>query len=395
MRRAGAFQGEAPLEDEGKSVTRAGTRTETLAAAGGEALMVPVLDSIDHCSSPEGSTVESLAHNVWFIEGHGQHGAGGMRMETGERVGYAVVLVAGQPYRRGQEICHSYSRSLSASTYLLRYGFIPRQTRGRVWLPLGGFPAGMEEASGSRGSDAKEEGAGARRLRALTRHRVAALARSTGLAHLLELESSVGLWAWVDSVSSSAVMCWLRIDVAGVDYMSRICAEEQGLNASIKGGAGEGGGETEAPSLSGVAASSASVGGSESAAQFVGGAGWWGGGEDGWRQGGAEQRGKCCLGELPDAGAEQRAWVRLRVISLAMARYLQQPLPPQPTLTSDQDQRRASLAGALRASAAAAWDAVGAAAKRRIRALARARQRRSSMQEEREQEDRRDDSYVS
>jgi hypothetical protein len=53
----------------------------------------------------------ALAGNTWYIE-----------EDSGGESGGRVVLVAGQPYRRGAEICHTYSRALSASAYMLRYG---------------------------------------------------------------------------------------------------------------------------------------------------------------------------------------------------------------------------------------------------------------------------------
>jgi hypothetical protein len=126
----------------------------------GRLLMVPVLDMINHCApragknppphSPTNQSTgaggdgrdvggsrgglgktgarQSLGHNQWYLEdrGLGWEGDG------------VVVVVAGQPYVSGTEVCHTYSRALSASSYLLRYGFIPGQTSRRVWLPLAG-----------------------------------------------------------------------------------------------------------------------------------------------------------------------------------------------------------------------------------------------------------------
>ena len=58
--------------------------------------MVPVLDSIDHCSSPRGSAAEALAHNAWFLqEASGAQGSSARGGVDGD----VVVLVAGQPYR--------------------------------------------------------------------------------------------------------------------------------------------------------------------------------------------------------------------------------------------------------------------------------------------------------
>lgn len=58
--------------------------------------MVPVLDSIDHCSSPRGSAAEALAHNAWFL----QEASGAQESSARGGVdGDVVVLVAGQPYR--------------------------------------------------------------------------------------------------------------------------------------------------------------------------------------------------------------------------------------------------------------------------------------------------------
>lgn len=58
--------------------------------------MVPVLDSIDHCSSPRGSSAEALAHNAWFLqEASGVEGSSA----RGGVDGGMVVLIAGQPYR--------------------------------------------------------------------------------------------------------------------------------------------------------------------------------------------------------------------------------------------------------------------------------------------------------
>ena len=237
-------------------------------------LLVPVLDTIDHCSSTHGTgrgagPVSALARNAWYIE-------------RGEGDAMAVTLVAGQPIQGGAKVCHSYSRGLSASGYLLRFGFIPEHTRARAWVPLGGGSAGLSDMnrSGRGAHSLSGELPFERDLPLLSRKRMQALALATGQPDLSALACARGFWLSLEEVLApeprglviSDIMCYLRVDAVGTDALAESC----------RGGDGGGG-----------------VAGSR------GGAG-----------------GGCCREALADDMAELAAWRRLRSMSLAVLRSL-------------------------------------------------------------------------
>lgn len=175
----------------------------------------------------------------------------------------------------------------------------------------------------------------------------------------------------VEDVSPSDVMCVLRIDTVAPSDMAQQCLQH--LQHTLAGGC-----RSE--------------------------------GEDGKAGGdGEREEGSCCRRPLRDWRSEERAWVRLRVLSLFMPRFLRTHSPPSSYATSasrsvphasmarvskrgaarerqwrvaaqtqqeDEDQQsldldRAVLARGLIEECARIWEAAGVVANRHLRLLRR------------------------